>query len=64
MIVALALYALAGMVSASVRGLSINRHALVTRHNIFLRQFDVENPLTVGNGEFAFTAACRAGNLR
>ena len=55
-IVALALYALAGMVSASVRAQSIDRHALVTRHNVVLRQFDVENPLTIGNGEFAFTA--------
>ena len=34
----------------------IDRHALVTRHNVVLRQFDVENPLSVGNGEFAFTA--------
>jgi hypothetical protein len=33
----------------------IDRHALVTRHNVVLRQFDAENPLTVGNGEFAFT---------
>ncbi len=33
----------------------IDRHALVTRHNVELRQFDVENPLSVGNGEFAFT---------
>ena len=34
----------------------IDRQALVTRHNVVLRQFDVENPLSVGNGEFAFTA--------
>jgi protein-glucosylgalactosylhydroxylysine glucosidase len=34
----------------------IDRHALVTRHNVVLRQFDANNPLTVGNGEFAFTA--------
>jgi hypothetical protein len=34
----------------------IDRHALVTRHNPVLRQFDAENPLSVGNGEFAFTA--------
>ncbi|MBP8303340.1 MAG: glycoside hydrolase family 65 [Phycisphaerae bacterium] len=34
----------------------MDRQALVTRHNVVLRQFDVENPLTVGNGEFAFTA--------
>jgi hypothetical protein len=33
----------------------IDRHALVTRHNIVLTNFDVNNPLTVGNGEFAFT---------
>src|SRR5271167_2068945 len=33
----------------------IDRHALVTRHNVELRQFDVNNPLSVGNGEFAFT---------
>jgi hypothetical protein len=36
-------------------GSRIDRHALVTRHNITLREFDVENPLTVGNGEFAMT---------
>ena len=33
----------------------IDRHALVTRHNVILHQFDPNNPLTVGNGEFAFT---------
>lgn len=33
----------------------IDRHALVTRHNVVLHQFDAGNPLTVGNGEFAFT---------
>jgi hypothetical protein len=33
----------------------IDRHALVTRHNVVLHQFDPENPLSVGNGEFAFT---------
>jgi hypothetical protein len=34
----------------------IDRHALVTRHDPVLHQFDPENPLSVGNGEFAFTA--------
>jgi hypothetical protein len=34
----------------------IDRRAVVTRHNPVLREFDVESPLTVGNGEFAFTA--------
>jgi hypothetical protein len=33
----------------------IDRHALVTRHNVVLRQFDADNPLTVGNGKFAYT---------
>src|SRR5580765_1654077 len=33
----------------------IDRHALVTRHNVELHQFDVNNPLSVGNGQFAFT---------
>ena len=35
---------------------AIDRFALVTRHNPVLRQFDVASPLSVGNGEFAFTA--------
>src|SRR5262245_28588028 len=33
----------------------IDRHAVVTRHNPVLREFDVESPLSVGNGQFAFT---------
>jgi protein-glucosylgalactosylhydroxylysine glucosidase len=33
----------------------IDRHALVTRHHPTLTAFDVESPLSVGNGEFAFT---------
>jgi len=33
----------------------IDRHALVTRHHPVLRRFDAGNPLSVGNGEFAFT---------
>ncbi|RYG44509.1 hypothetical protein EON79_14755, partial [bacterium] len=32
----------------------IDRHALVTRHNVRLTAFDGQNPLQVGNGEFAF----------
>jgi len=35
---------------------SIDRRALVDRHNPVLRAFDPEAPLSVGNGEFAFTA--------
>lgn len=34
----------------------INRYSLVTRHNPKLNMIDYESPLTVGNGEFAFTA--------
>ena len=34
----------------------IDRRALVTRHNIVLDNADVHSPLSVGNGEFAFTA--------
>src|SRR6516164_5897386 len=33
----------------------IDRHALVTRHNVILTNFDAANPLSVGNGEFCFT---------
>ena len=33
----------------------IDRHALVSRHNVSLTRFDPESPLSVGNGEFAFT---------
>jgi hypothetical protein len=33
----------------------IDRHALVTRHNVVLHQFDANNPLSVGNGQFCFT---------
>src|SRR5436190_19023927 len=34
----------------------IDRKALVTRHNPVMRTFDPLSPLSVGNGEFAFTA--------
>ena len=34
----------------------INRNAWVTRHNPTLHALDVDAPLTVGNGGFAFTA--------
>ena len=33
----------------------IDRFALVTRHNVTLAALDPESPLSVGNGEFAFT---------
>jgi hypothetical protein len=34
----------------------IDRKALVTRHNPILKKFDPLSPLSIGNGEFAFTA--------
>ena len=34
----------------------IDRQALVARHNVVLHQPDPLTPLSVGNGEFAFTA--------
>ena len=33
----------------------IDRQAVVARHNPVLHAFDVEAPLSVGNGQFAFT---------
>ncbi len=41
-------------VNANFRG-SINREALVNRHNVKENKIDTLNSLTVGNGEFAFT---------
>jgi hypothetical protein len=38
-----------------VAGAPIDRHALVSRHNPALRAFDTAAPLSVGNGELAFT---------
>lgn len=34
----------------------IDRHALVTRHNVVRTKLDADSPLQVGNGEFAFSA--------
>ncbi|NMC41108.1 MAG: hypothetical protein GYA43_08050 [Bacteroidales bacterium] len=41
--------------SCSDRGFSIDRYALVNRHNIEIKSIDSLNSLTVGNGRFAFT---------
>ncbi|HXS68619.1 MAG TPA: hypothetical protein VN761_07220 [Candidatus Polarisedimenticolia bacterium] len=43
------------LLAAPAQAAPIDRHALVTRHNVELHQFDAGNPLSVGNGEFAFT---------
>jgi hypothetical protein len=42
--------------SSGAQPSSIDRAALVSRHNPVLRRLDPLSPLTVGNGEFAFTA--------
>jgi hypothetical protein len=44
------------LVALSAFAKPIDRHALVTRHNVELSRFDPDNPLSVGNGGFAFTA--------
>ena len=54
--VAFVLCALIGTVATSVPAQSIDRHALVTRHNVVVTRPDPDCPLQVGNGEFAFTA--------
>jgi hypothetical protein len=41
---------------AAESGMPIDRQALVTRHNPVIRKVDVDAPLTVGNGGFAFGA--------
>lgn len=40
----------------SISSNGIDRKALVTRHNPTLRKLDPLSPLSIGNGEFAFTA--------
>lgn len=47
--------AFAPILAAALDG-KIDRQALVTRHNPLIRKVDVEAPLTVGNGGFAFGA--------
>ncbi len=40
---------------SSLQAAPIDRHALVTRHNVTLHELDPNNPLSVGNGQFCFT---------
>ena len=46
---------LTGISLPGLQAETIDRHALVTRHNVVLEQLDIHNPLSVGNGQFAFT---------
>ncbi len=43
------------LLAAALHAAPIDRHALVTRHDVVLTNFDAANPLSVGNGGFAFT---------
>ena len=43
------------MQSLVVFGKSIDRYVLVARHNVVLDSVNIISPLSVGNGEFAFT---------
>ena len=38
------------------KSMAINRYELASRHNPVLNKIDCKSPLTIGNGEFAFTA--------
>jgi hypothetical protein len=53
--VALAVTAAAAVLGAVSRAEPIDRQALVRRHDPVLRAFDTGSPLSVGNGELAFT---------
>ena len=44
------------VVAAQADSRRIDRHALVSRHNVVFNKPDPLTPLSVGNGEFAFTA--------
>jgi hypothetical protein len=46
----------AGLPALRSAGLPIDREALVRRHNVHVTRLDPESPLSVGNGDFAFTA--------
>ena len=43
------------LATLAVHAAPIDRHALVTRHDVVLTNFDTANPLSVGNGQFCFT---------
>ena len=43
------------LLAVTLQAAPIDRHALVTRHDVVLTNFDAANPLSVGNGGFAFT---------
>jgi hypothetical protein len=54
--ISLAIGAMAVLIQTAAPGRQIDRRALVSRHNVTLNKPDALTPLSVGNGEFAFTA--------
>jgi len=46
---------LAWAAAPASRSPKIDRRGLVSRHDVCLRKVDLYSPLSVGNGEFAFT---------
>ena len=50
------LLAVAFPLAIQAKEIPIDRQALVSRHNPVIRRVDVDAPLTVGNGGFAFTS--------
>ena len=54
--ITLAFTAVTSLAAAGESSAPIDRHALVSRHDPLLRALDVDAPLTVGNGGFAFGA--------
>ena len=44
------------LIVATLVAAKIDRRALVERHDVHVSAVDTASPLTVGNGEFAFTA--------
>src|ERR1035437_1623286 len=54
----------AALAAQSAAPAAINRRDVVSRHNPTLRALDPRSPLSLGNGEFAFTAdPTRLGNF-
>lgn len=49
------LFGLVGGLALSHAAAPIDREALVRRHNVHVNRIDPESPLSVGNGDFAFT---------
>src|SRR5690349_14924231 len=56
LLMSLLAFATAALAAEPAINTPIDRHSLVTRHNPRVTSFDPFSALSVGNGEFAFTA--------